>query len=253
MGCSPSKSAVVVTVEQACCAVPNTPTTEDHSLKNARLHVVQPRLQYEVNSTIPHGFHPPNKESELELQCQATVHGLAPKESEILHRGEVKLILEEWEKSLQLTEIENHALSVPPDRTANVKALASSLTSSRAKYVSSVCDNAFHLQLAKAYAIYFWVAVNITYDVATWQTYLNEDVAMKVDAKTVLQRRSAVCLGYAKLFQALAMEAGLQVEVITGYVRLWRLLSHGGPNSRFEPNRETTHDWSVVSHMCMPV
>lgn len=248
MGCSPSKDVVVRShpTEPKPGPVP-VPSDNQNPTEDDQLPVEQSGLHFKVNDAVPDRFFLPHHDSALEMQCRATSNSLAPKQTEASLREEVNQLLEQWENSLQLGEIENHALSVPPRQTTSVKTLAASLTSSQAKYRCRLGGNTLHLQLAKAYAIYFWVATNIQYDVTTWHAYLSGDIASEIDAETVLQERVTVCLGYARLFRALASEAGLQAEVVRGCVRPWRVLSCEGPDSRFEPNRESGHDWNAVS------
>ena len=204
--------------------------------------------QHVVNSTIPEWFHPKNEESKLDLKCHTTVSKLKPRKEDISVRKKVQQILQEWEASLQLSEIENHALSIPSDQAATIESLANSLTASYAKYVTSLGDNKYYLQIAKAYAIYFWVANNIHHDTAMWQAFLGGEDTVKVNAKAALRRRVTVCSGYTSIYCALATKAGLEAEEVHGHVKYWRFLSQEGPNSQFEPNRETIHDWNVVSH-----
>jgi hypothetical protein len=56
-------------------------------------------------------------------------------------------------------------------------------------------------------------------------------------ARKVLNQRTAVCDGYAKLFKVLCDDAGLRSEVITGYAR-----GFGGGSGKFRSN----HSWNAV-------
>ncbi len=65
----------------------------------------------------------------------------------------------------------------------------------------------------KAEQLFRWVAENIAYDLPSLRHPLRpEDVSPQV----VLQRRQAVCSGYANLYQALGRKVGLEVEVVNG-------------------------------------
>lgn len=58
----------------------------------------------------------------------------------------------------------------------------------------------------------------------------------EIVAYTVLQNRTAVCHGYARLFKALCSYAGIRAELVTGYAR------GGLGNPAFRPN----HTWNAV-------
>jgi hypothetical protein len=58
----------------------------------------------------------------------------------------------------------------------------------------------------------------------------------EIVAYTVMQNRTAVCNGYARLFKALCDYAGIRAEVVTGYAR------GGMGNTAFRSN----HSWNAV-------
>jgi hypothetical protein len=71
---------------------------------------------------------------------------------------------------------------------------------------------------AKAYAIYTWVAHNLTYDrlaVENVTTY----ASLEEVTDEALTTRMGVCMHYAQLFGALASEAQIPSLVVTGYVK----------------------------------
>ena len=202
----------------------------------------------EVDCTIPDYFHPSCQKKDVEVQCQNIATMLLPKRSEVPFREDIQQLLIQWDMSRQLAEIENHALSIPASQTSTIEVLANGLTAAHAKYVRNLGGNQLHLLIAKAYAIYYWVANNIRYSVETWQDYLSGANTQNTDAETVLQERTSVCTGYANLYQALAIAAGLEAKVIHGNVKLWRHLSQEGPDSVFEPSRTNAHFWNAVSN-----
>lgn len=71
---------------------------------------------------------------------------------------------------------------------------------------------------AKAYAIYSWVAHNLTYDLAGVEV-LATYTSMNEVTKEALAKRKGVCSHYAQLFDALASEAGIPSLVVSGYVK----------------------------------
>jgi len=201
-----------------------------------------------INSTIPPNFHPGQSQSKKDINCKMTIEKLAPIESEAVLRDQLEHLLVCWKESGQLAEVENHALSVASTQAGSIESLAAALTNPNAKYIASLGENYFHEQVAKAYAIYFWVANNITYDVKTWQAYLGgNNQCLRGEARTVLQERSSVSLGYANLYKALAMKVSLDVVVVNGSAKSWRQFSQD-PDAEFAPSRLNVHSWNMVSY-----
>lgn len=105
--------------------------------------------------------------------------------------------------------------------------------------------------LEKVRAIFRWITSNISYAVrplpgvnksALRYKPLPMDSALalksvdEIVAYTVLQKRTAVCNGYARLFKTLCGYAGIRAELVTGYARA------GWGNFAFRPN----HTWNAV-------
>lgn len=102
-------------------------------------------------------------------------------------------------------------------------------------------------ELEKVRAIFKWIANNISYRMreqarAEWRASKEEDIIIDTGAlkplnervsESVLQKGSAVCEGYSRLFKTLCGYAGINCEVITGYARTTR---------RFGSN----HTWNAV-------
>lgn len=106
--------------------------------------------------------------------------------------------------------IDKHALATPENVTHSVKSLSAYLCGPPAR------NDAERLR-----AIYVWITQNITYKDSTsgsewWSTPAD---IRRQRAENVLLNRSAVCLGYSNLFQALATANEIPCEVISGIVR----------------------------------
>lgn len=65
-------------------------------------------------------------------------------------------------------------------------------------------------EMEKMKAINLWIATNVTYN------HASNSYTQKNDAVTTLQKKTAICMGYANLFAALARAAGLETKVMTG-------------------------------------
>jgi len=120
----------------------------------------------------------------------------------------------------EFAAIDAHALAAPPWAATSVTALASYLAEPAAD------------DRGKARAIFRWITANIAYDPA-----LREEVLRPED---VLERRRAVCSGYAALFKALAEAAGLEAEIIHGHAKAAGYQAGRGMEASFE------HAWNAV-------
>ena len=116
--------------------------------------------------------------------------------------------------------VDNRALAAPASAERSVRSLADYL---------SGCGQS---DRDTARAIFTWIAANIVYDVSR--------VGEKAEAGAVLQRRSAVCAGYAVLFKALAEAAGVEAVVIYGEAR------GRGPEAARSRDGLYNHDWNAV-------
>ena len=116
--------------------------------------------------------------------------------------------------------IDAHARSAPKSAARSIDSLANYLTKSS------------HDDREKARAIFCWIAHNITYDISLLGT--------KPDPQTTLDRRRAVCAGYAALFKALAEAAGLKSEIVHGGSKA------SGPAAAIGPDGLLNHDWNAV-------
>ena len=213
-----------------------------------------PVIAFRVNP-LPHTtFAPELQLSECELDCQSTIAKLSALSSEELDRKEIEKLFELWLDSGHLASIETHALTVSQSQTGTISELADSLTNTNADYIKEIeLGNTLHIQIAKAYCIYVWIANNITYDVEHWKQILSESESMptyNTEAEEVLQTRVTVCTGYANLFKALSSMCGLEVEVIHGHVKLLKSLSkeNSAADIPFKPSQQNSHTWNSVSN-----
>jgi hypothetical protein len=88
---------------------------------------------------------------------------------------------------------------------------------------------------ARAARLYDWIAHELVYDVRGYLTGRTGDMK----PESVWKRRSAVCEGYVQLFHRMAMEAGLQTEIVTGYAK----------GFDYEPGqriRDANHAWLAL-------
>lgn len=113
--------------------------------------------------------------------------------------------------------------------TSNYKPkVSSSVQSTNPEIVNLAMDITALAQneMEKMKAINLWIATNVTYNRA------RDSYTQKNDAVTSLQKRTAICMGYANLFAALARAAGLETKVMTG-----KAISNG---------KKYYHQWNEV-------
>ena len=118
-----------------------------------------------------------------------------------------------WAQDYEI--IDRHAL--------NASAAAEKDVDSLAAYLGKASRDS----RGRARAVFRWIADRIDYDVASFQAKHYPDP----DPAVTLSRRTAVCAGYARLYEALASRMGLEVQVIPGLAR---------------GTREESHAWNAV-------
>ncbi len=116
--------------------------------------------------------------------------------------------------------IDAHARSAPPSVSRSIDSVAAYLT-------APAQDDR-----ERARALFTWIAVNVNYDSSL--------LGKPPDPEVVLEKRRAVCAGYAALFKALAEAAGLEAQIIHGYAK------GTGPEAAIESDGLLTHDWNAV-------
>lgn len=94
--------------------------------------------------------------------------------------------------------------------------------------------------IEKATAIYRWIASNIAYDNELMRNVkLQKEIYTSTDniIEKALQRKMALCGGFAFLYQDLCKNVGITSEVIHGYTKSYT----GKPK-----DRKPAHTWNVV-------
>jgi hypothetical protein len=120
----------------------------------------------------------------------------------------------DWER------IDRHALAAPAEVEGEVKRLADYLVGPARS------------DLEKTRAIYRWVSDRIAYDA---EAFLKGDLP-DGSVEVTLNRRMAVCDGYSRLTQALGQEAGLKMEIVSGFARIYGA----------DTDKRENHAWNAV-------
>lgn len=83
--------------------------------------------------------------------------------------------------------------------------------------------------IEKYRVIFRWITDNIAY------SFSNKTG----DAEKVLQKRVAVCMGYAALFQAMCRKVGLECETVQGFAKI-------APEDIGAKLTKTNHSWNII-------
>jgi len=122
--------------------------------------------------------------------------------------------------------IDAHARATPPKYTNSIQELAN--------YLAKPAQNNFET----VRSFYVWMAENIEYDVDLFRRY-QSGVSLNVAPQAVLDRKRAVCQGYAELFIALCEEVGIDSRLVPGY-------SKGFGNQNRTDFSLADHAWNAV-------
>ena len=95
---------------------------------------------------------------------------------------------------------------IPKASTKNTKSIADYIVAN------------FKSENEKLRAAFFWVASNISYDVANMENIEFSDTSEQKIDKT-LTTRKGVCIHYAELFNAIVSQLGFESEIIEGYTK----------------------------------
>ncbi len=126
--------------------------------------------------------------------------------------------------SADYQKIDAHARNAPSKVANSVETLA--------EYLVKPASNDFE----KVRSFYVWIAENIEYDV---QSFLKGGFS-NLEPDQVIQKKKAVCHGYASLFQALCTSQGIQSELIPGYSKGFGFSANNGFT-------QSDHAWNAVS------
>ena len=123
-------------------------------------------------------------------------------------------------------KVDRRALQAPPAQEKTLDSLARYLCPPH------------YTEMQKARSIFRWIGARIRYDVPA----LRSGNFPSQDAEAVLQRRTAVCDGYSRLFVALGERAGLDVIRVVGHSPFNRLVLGTARGAGDDPG----HAWNAV-------
>lgn len=218
---------------------------QDHQMtatNTKESNTIEERSQVEASKVQSH-FMPLPALNDHQRNCQMVFDSLQPLRNEADKRKTTKLLLAKWKERGVLDKVHTYvdAISMSGPTLEEISAL---LTEKSSPYLLGI-ERGQHTDLLKAYAIYYWVASNIKYNVTEWNQMVSTRSYPDVSPRHVFKRRSSVCSGYANLYGLLAIQAGLEVTVINGHFR--RPITEKGQSDFFCPGNGNSHAWNAVS------
>lgn len=121
-------------------------------------------------------------------------------------------------------KVDQHAKNTPSGAEKSIETLAAYL------------NKAGTSETEKVRAYYVWLTDNIAYDT---KTFFSNNPKPKTSATDALNRRKAICQGYAELFKALCDNSNIECFIITGYSKGYGYT----PNKKFD---NSDHAWNAV-------
>lgn len=185
----------------------------------------------------------------IETTCRKVVAKIKSIDDEM--RDYVKSLLKQWEKSGLLEAIKRHARSTSKEMNRQLSVLAPYLTRKDTKYFMKVDDTIpGQYTLAKAFAIYFWISLNISFDNELWKQYISDSCSKHVDLQgcDILSTGRTNSLGYSTLFRDMAARAGIEAEIIEGM--LSQVPHPALPDNMARTTAAVRHTWNAVSSIC---
>lgn len=216
----------------------NTPAPTIAGAQETKSYENEENLEYLISREQAPGFDLVIEETEAEKQCKTFVENIQGNVNKASCVDEISKLLQSWKTSSFLKTIEQYILNLPLETVTSVVDLANSLAPPDAAYLQPLTENPVHVQVAKSYAIYYWIAANITFDAELWANYL-QIKDLEPSASDILAEHKAICFDYSLLFLQLALLSNLEAVVVNGNVRLWR--DYNG-DVVTQP-----HSWNVVS------
>lgn len=121
-------------------------------------------------------------------------------------------------------KMDKHAQSTPESVTKNIQELT--------EYLIEPALNDYE----KIRGIYTWIVINIEYDK---EAYNSDFYRLNQSNRDILERKKAICFGYAKLLEAMCQFAAIPSYLVIGYAK--------GTHSSSANYDEINHSWNAVN------
>lgn len=144
--------------------------------------------------------------------------------------------MKRWNSNGFLKSIEKFVLDKAPGSNYSVSEVAQAIAPSNANYLASLFGNEAHVKMAKAYALYCWIAHNMTCNITSMLAAEEEFFPEKTDVES-----KSASFDHCTLFVKLSLHVDLEAAVINGQVKTWKKLKE-------ELNFPSPHSWNAVSH-----
>ena len=175
-----------------------------------------------------------------EIKCRT----FATKLSCVAIASKVTHLVSEWKRTGVLCAIQSHVLAVSATLNSSLEELSLVLTQFKQL---ELFHEQLEIQTAKAYAIFYWITINIKYDKSAWIDSVRGIKVPSLSPSNVVAMQRTVSEGYSTLFHAMATIASLNAVLIRGHERAGRIPGKGSIPNRFIPDDENAHTWNAVS------
>lgn len=193
---------------------------------------------------IRKGFFPELSKTEHQQHCQDVFASLEPLKKEADKRRAIASLLSSWKKNGVMQRVHSYINAISTSRPA-FEELSDLLVRQSAPYFQGLAKS--HYNLIKAYAIYYWVSNNINYNINEWNQMILNQSQPTITPTHVFKRRSSVCSGYANLYSALGLKAGIEVKTVNGHFKRALSEGSGSQDDLFCPGPKNSHAWNAVS------
>lgn len=215
---------------------------ENKSKAEAKIYTNESNFEYKISKDSPPGFEISIDTTEAEKSCRNVVKNIKPKESELNLRNEIEELFKLWKSSGFLKNIEQYALSASLGTDSSASTVTRCIASSSANYLAILSDDV-HRQVAKAYAIYCWIANNTACNITSILATEEEQCGFFPESNEIENKSAS--FDHCTLFVKMALHANLEAEIINGQVRTWKKVN-GDLDFSFP------HSWTVVSGSITP-
>ena len=224
-------------------------TEQDRQASNAEdentCSIALPHETDAKDRPFPAHFLPDPVLSSNQKNCQIVFDSLQPLKKELEKRRHTEHLMRRWKESGVLDRVHNYVDAITKSNPT-LEVISGLLTKDSTPYLRGI-EKGQSTDLLKAYAIYYWIANNIEYNVNEWNSMISTCSYPDVSPRHVFKKRSSVCSGYANLYELLASQAGLKVTIINGHFK--RAISKKGQSDFFNPGNNNSHAWNAVSSL----
>lgn len=206
--------------------------------EETKIYTKDSNFEYIISKDYPPGFEIAIDLTELDKACNGLVGNIQAKMAEVDFRNQIDETLKLWRSNGFLQSIQDFVLRTAPGSNYSAGEVAHAMASSDADYLISLSGNEIHIKMAQAYALYCWIANNMTCNITSMLADEEEQYGFSPERSDAESKSAS--FDHCTLFVKLAFHVGLEAAIINGQVRTWKKLND-------ELNFPSPHSWNAVS------